>query len=278
MPGNHKPAEQEFISTMNRMRRMQRAAGQSQQFVISDTQSRPVINMGLLPNGASPAQYGIELLDPSSQDGLAQFGQLPNGSYGIAIFDATTGDIVSVMGPLPGGGYGFGVEDLSGNLRVAIGKLADGDYGLQVTDPTLSVTTEILPVYDAQYVPAQTTSSTTYVALSGPSVQATIASSGKAQIFVSAYIGYPGGTGGQQSGGFVGVGIDGALPTGVLDEFVYAANTVVGSTAVGGATSAGMQVVLSGLSAGQHTFKCYYKMDGPGTVTFSRMFLQITPL
>ncbi len=186
MPGNHRPADQEFFATINRMRRLQRAAGQSQQFVISDTQSRPVINMGLLP-GSSPAQYGIELLDASTQDELAQFGQLPDGTYGIAIFDGTTGNIVAKMGPLSGGGYGVEILDSSGNVLAEM-----TESGFYVLPAGASSGTPLQRVGGNAYsvgTGGTTTSAVPVTLGSGPSVSVPLGPSGQALVWVSSYVG-----------------------------------------------------------------------------------------
>lgn len=247
MPGNHRPADQEFFATINRMRRLQRAAGQSQQFVISDTQSRPVINMGLLP-GSSPAQYGIELLDASTQDELAQFGQLADGTYGIAIYDATTGNIVAKMGPLSGGGYGVEILDSSGNV---LAEMTESGFYVRPAGATSSTPLQRVGgnVYDVGT--GGTTSSTTPVTLgTGPSVTVPIGPSGQALVWVSSYVGI-----GPSGQGFVNLLANG---TTVASDLLYV-------SASDTAANYSMPYVLTGYANSTVTLTLTYRTNGVST-------------
>lgn len=173
-----------------------------------------------------------------------------------------------------------GVKDANGLTRVKTGLLPGGDYGIALTDPVTGVTTELLPVYqESDRGNDFSTSSTSYVAdTNTPALTATVGASGDVLLTVNSFIGIPGATGGAQSGGFVGISVDGAAITGILDEVLYLANSVVGTTAVGQAANQSAQVIVTGLSPGQHTFEMQYKMIGPGTVNYASRFLQARPL
>lgn len=188
--------------------------------------------------------------------------------------------IVNGLIPGSGGLYGFQVLDTGGNNRVQVGDLPGGDIGLSVSDPTTGTTTTILPVYkQTDGDNSLTTSSTTYVTDPNmPALTATIGAHEEALILLNSYVGIPGGTSGTQSGGFVGLSIDGGAPTGTFNELLYFANTVVGSTAVGMAANQSASFIATGLSSGQHTFEMQFKMTGPGSVTFESRYLQVQPL
>jgi hypothetical protein len=173
----------------------------------------------------------------------------------------------------------FQFSDQNFAIRVVIGLLPDGDFGLLVSD-ALGNATEILPVYQNSVATNEGTSSTTYADLTtpGPLLTAMIGASGNALLTVNATIGIPGSVvNNTQSGGFVGVSIDGGAPAAPLDQVLYFANTSTG-TALGQKANQSAQVVVTGLSVGQHTFEMKYEMDGPGTVNFGNRFLQVRPL
>jgi hypothetical protein len=170
-----------------------------------------------------------------------------------------------------------GVIDNNGVQRIAYGLLSSGDYGFAVTDAPGTTTTEFLPLYEANVLTTESTSSTSYTDLAtpGPIVTAVIGMSGQALVTVNSYIGVPGGAG-VQSAGFAGVSIDGTAPASPLDECLYL--SVSAAAAVGIATNCSCQVVVTGLSPGSHTFEMKYKMAGPGAVNFDERFLQVRPL
>lgn len=124
---------------------------------------------------------------------------------------------------------------------------------------------------------AQATASGTYVdlATAGPSLVVQIGASGSALVTVQSYCGVNG-IAGSQAGAFVGVGVDGALPTGSLDKMIYYAVSAAAAVGLAG-TPTGSSIVY-GLSQGPHTFKMMYYTASGGTVTFGSRQLQVTPL
>ena len=167
-----------------------------------------------------------------------------------------------------------GYRDLNGLVRVKYGQLYEQngitDYGIAVIDPIVGVTTELLPLYEANVLTTQSTSSTTYTNLTtpGPSLTATTTAAGTALVVVNSYIGVTG-VADAQSAGFVGVSIDGNTPADPLDEVLYFSVTS-GSQPVGIAGNQSASVIISGLTPGQHTFEMVYKTVGGEEVNFSR--------
>jgi hypothetical protein len=169
-----------------------------------------------------------------------------------------------------------GVLDNKGVQRVQYGLLKSGDYGFSVTDSLGTTTTEILPIYEANVLTGQSTTSTTYtdLATAGPLVSAIIGTSGQALLTVNSYVGISG-VAGAQSAGFVGIYIDGVL---WYDELLYFSVSNPGTTTVGMAANQSAQVVVTGLTPGSHTFEMKYKTVGGSTVTFGSRFLQVRPI
>jgi len=193
-----------------------------------------------------------------------------------------TGTRVIQIGVFPGSPvtYGLKVWDDDDNVRVQIGELSNGDYGILLEDALTGQTTELLPVYEDGVETVEGTSSTTYTDLStpGPGVTATVGASGVVDISVNCYVGIPGGSGSVQSLGAVGITIDGAPISGVLNECIYFANTVTGPDAVGMASNQSFRGTITGLAPGvTHTFEMKYRMSGPGTVNFGNRFLLVEP-
>ena len=171
-----------------------------------------------------------------------------------------------------------GIKDEDGNTRVKWGQLPLGDYGISLSDPATGNVTTLLPVYKEGITTAESTMSTTYTDLAtpGPEVTATIGMSGEALVIINSYIGVIG-VASAQSGGFVGVSIDGNAPVSPLDEILYFAVSS-GSEAIGIAGNQSAMVILTGLSVGQHTFEFKYKALGGNNVTFFNRFLQVAPI
>lgn len=123
----------------------------------------------------------------------------------------------------------------------------------------------------------QATTSGTYVDLAtpGPSLVVQIGASGSALIFIQSYCGVNA-MAGVTVGAYIGVGIDGALPTGTLDQLIYYSVSAVAAVGIAGTPSG--SAVVTGLSQGPHTFKMMYFTASGGTVNFQRRILQVTPL
>lgn len=244
-------------------------------------QNTPVVNLDQIPASAQTQsrRYGLQTLDPQGKQRL-MVGEQSDGSHGLWVYSAKTGKAVLKTGELTSNAtpdYGMIVEDPTGNTRVQLGELVDGDYGLSVTDPATSTTTQFLPVYEASVTSSSATTSTSYATLGGPSKAPTIGASGQALLTVNSLVGVTG-VAGALSAGFVGVGIDGATPSGFLNELLYFSVSSPTGAAVGIAGNQSAQVVVSTLPPGEHTFKMLYKTAGGQTVNFRNRFLQVRPL
>lgn len=169
-----------------------------------------------------------------------------------------------------------GVKDAHGITRVKTGLLPGGDYGVAVSDVN-GVTTEILPIYELNVGAPESTNSTAYTDLAtpGPLVTAIVGAGGQVLLTVNSYIGVPG-VASAQSGGFVGLSIDGAAPSGSLDELLYF-SVSSGTQAVGVAANQSSQIIVT-TGPGSHTFEMKYKTVGGATVTFAERFLQVRPI
>jgi hypothetical protein len=87
--------------------------------------------------------------------------------------------------------YGVTIFDPSGNKRVVLGQLPNGDHGIELIDAS-GHAQELLPALD-QYVGATlNTTSGTPVTLSGsPTVTVNIGANGDCEITAGAFVGYP---------------------------------------------------------------------------------------
>ena len=186
-------------------------------------------------------QNGSLVVQDINGNNRAVYGQLSDGTYGLQVFDNTHAE------------------------RVRIGQLASGDYGIQVTD-TAGNTEEILPQV-AQYVSTGiVVTSQTYIQNGGPAVTAVVGASGKVGVDSSAFVA----ANAANVGAWVALFVDGAHNTD-LTEVDSAAGQIT--------VSFGSTIILTGLSAGSHTFELYYKWtSASGTANFSNRSLVVTPL
>ena len=171
--------------------------------------------------------------------------------------------------------------DGSGNERVRLGLLANGDYGLQVID-VAGNSEEILPAVAQNVDTSINITSTTYVASSGPSVTATVGASGKVRLDASAYINPatgPVGSSNQETGGVVGLYIDGAFLKDVLSFDTFVNDPGATSILINGYSNSSTIRILTALSAGSHTFELRYKtINATNGCNFAARSLIVTPI
>jgi hypothetical protein len=240
-----------------------RALETQQQSIISNLQGQPILAFGLQP-GSNPAEYGIGLLNKAFGTPLAFFGEDAAGNVGLYYYDASgvkqsaydanglhfydsSGDEVVRLDST-----GLHVYNSSGVAQMNAGKLSNGDVAVEVIDAS-GQSNEIRP----QYVSGsgtETTSSTTALAVSGTSVTATIGATGNAFVTLVGI----GEMNGPSTGGgsaYFAVGVDGAAPTGWWSEL----QTNLTSAQITAPVS--VSRMITGLSAGSHTFECYVWSD-----------------
>ena len=175
------------------------------------------------------------------------------------------GNLRVQMGVLADGSYGVEAFDNDGNVRTQLGELPDGDYGLQVTDG-LGNTGEVNPPVFGSAGGAVTTSSTTWVALSGgPSVNAWVGTS-RALVLANAEVIIAAGVSGS-----ISVSVDGATPVDTNGN--YATFGISGTT--GGGSSVSLAWLATGLSQGEHTFAVWYENNGSGTPEFANRSITV---
>lgn len=164
------------------------------------------------------------------------------------------------------------VLDAAGVVRVKIGK--DGtDYGVKIYDAAganaVSLATLAFGQNYAEVIPEEATTSTSYVDLAtvGPSVPVTVGPSGRAIVLGGAYM-----TSTVTNQTVVaGLKVDAAATF----DFAALGNNTSGSIA--GDHAAG--VLVSGLSAGAHTFKLQYLQSlGGATARFGSRWMLVLPL
>ena len=190
----------------------------------------------------------VEILEARSRG-------LQNGS--IVVFDANNNTRL-VLGALADGTYGLEVLDNSGNVEVKLGQLNASPpiYGLGVLP---SGGTQLQQVGGfGNVLPAQALNqtNTSYLAFGAPNgVTTTIGPSGRALIMLTANI-ITSGT------GMVGVQVDSGLFGSLL--VVNNANLLVGDF-----------TVMSGMTAGSHTFTMGYNTNGvSSSFTSPQMIVQ----
>ena len=251
MPAVNPSSSRYLFDKINGLEKQLRALMHQQNVTIANQKGQPVLNFGLIPpiGAQTSAEYGLQMLNPGSGNvgtPLIQLGQQADGTYGLEVFDPAC------------------------NLRVQIGELdAAADYGLRVLDST-GAGMALLPPYDANIATQESTTSTTYTDLTtvGPEVTIQVGSSGRVQVTASAFIQVPVQT--TQAGGFVGINIDGAAPSG---DFVYLFNSIgVAGGYLAGSYSA--TTILTGLSQRSHTLKLQYRAYASATgADFAERFI-----
>lgn len=106
MPGVNGPVDLQFLAEFRDIKNRLRALETQQQSTVTDSQGRPVMNIGLVP-GSNPPRYGTQYLDPATGDEIAFFG-----------FDSSTGQVVNLT---LGGGSSIQSGDFNGSLPSTAG-------------------------------------------------------------------------------------------------------------------------------------------------------------
>jgi len=217
------------------------AVERQQSQTIVNASGRPVLNIGLIP-GSDPAQFGLECVDPSTGLTVGYIGIDSSDTMAIHIYNPS------------------GVEE------VRLGDQGSGIWGLSVLGPGGTLQQQAGVVADTvESLLTVTTSASAFINLGGPSVTCTIGPSGQALVTINSYAAL-----GTASALTASVGVDGSLtpPTGAP----YLINTSPNS----GALTLSAQTVVSGLSAGSHTFQeIFYQYD---TTSFSQNTIVVQPL
>ena len=311
MPPVPIPAEQYFFHRMAVTEQRLSAIETNQQSTLTDAEGRPVVNIGLAP-ASNPAQYGIQLVNPATGGQLAMFGVQEDGttsqsffdgsgnlrtkidSAGQHFYDGAGNQLVTIdsaglhvwntsgveVTRLDGAGfhsYSGGAEltridttgmhsfTSNGAERVRAGQLVSGDYGLQVIDTT-GASQEILPAVEQYVATLINVSSTTYVSDGGPSVSAVVGASGKVKLDATAQII----SNTASDGAYVGLAIDGTINRDLLWCYSAGGQTVATCAAT---------VIITGLSAGSHTFEMQYRhSSGTNPADFQQRSLVVTPI
>jgi len=167
--------------------------------------------------------------------------------------------------------HGTLVSDDSGNVRLQLGTLPDGDFGLAYFTPGTSIYQTLWPLVSDYADATISTESTSWTALAGsPTVTAVLGASGDAMVTVSAFIGM----GVADSTCSIGLAVDGGSP----EQWVAlsSASTVgVNATTVRQLSKSG----IGALTKGPHTFTLQYMTtDGSADANFSAQCLVVEPI
>ena len=172
--------------------------------------------------------------------------------------------------------------DGAGRRRAQVGLLPNGDYGIQVVDPT-GVAREVFPVAAASTVGPLSTTSSSFVAISGsPEVSAYIGASGDALVTVSATINTPTITSPTVVGGRIGLSVDGATPTGIWMEAGYNGGSypsALPETEWPASSAQLLSQTVGTVTPGEHTFGLVYSnLLGSASVFFTAIAIVVQPL
>jgi hypothetical protein len=165
--------------------------------------------------------------------------------------------------------YGVSIFDPSGNRRVVLGQLPNGDHGIELID-VAGNKQELLPARDDYVDTTLSTTSGTPVGLSGsPFVNITIGASGDCEITAGAFVGYP----------TAGSALAYLLVDGGTAYSIFGGS---GSSAAAGNLQSTRRIstwipAIFPLAPGGHSFTMAYVATG-GTGNFSANYLKVQPL
>lgn len=250
------------------LQRQVKALASQQNLVISNNQRQKVLTLGTAaslpgssysaPDSSDTPTFAMQLLNPNGTP-MMQVGEQFDTTYSPGmVFFAANGDILTVLDD-----SGLTVNDSSGNTRVQLGALPNGDYGLEITDAA-GLAQVVNPLY-AQTGASSTTlaEATSWSSFSFPTLTAPIGPSGKALIMVGAWLQSP-------SGGSIALGLEvnGVAPT---YGSIY--------SDISGKGSFGYMYVAAGLPQGSITFTLVYQTGSvSGNYTIESPSLVIWPL
>lgn len=271
MPGVYPPNN--LASVLRQLALRLRAVETQQQATYSNLQGQPVITTGNQP-GPRPYMYGYQFWNPSTGQPLAFFGedgglvalyyysaegqkQSQYDETGLHFYDTSGNEVVRLDST------GLHVYDSSDRNRVNLGGLSNGDYGLQVIDPS-GQSNEIRPTYSASNYTSGSLNTT--LSAIGSAVTATIGESGRALVTGSAYFGIGAN---MTATGYVYV--DGTTATGEPEIVLSNSN----SGGIAGTVSA--TTVVSGLTPGSHSFQIYANVS-TGSGSYGETAVTVIPL
>lgn len=119
MPGVNPPNSEQLQQFLANLHNRLRALETQQQLTISGSNGQPVVNLGLVP-GSNPAEYGLQLVDPTTENVVAFLGE---DSSGDAVFNVT------------------GTETVTGTLNVTGNMVVGGNLSVpngSITNAALS--------------------------------------------------------------------------------------------------------------------------------------------
>lgn len=208
--------------------------------------------------GSTTISNGALIITDAAGNSLIYLGQLPDATYGLAVYDPAGHQLLKLDAT------GLAQFDTAANPRTKLGLLPNNDYGLasysRANDNTY---TEILPAKSASVPGILSTNSASYVNLGGPSVTATVGATGNVLLTASSRIAIT------ADNGWVGISIDGGAPSDLLVAGIGTGN-ILEATA--------LTEIITGLSAGNHTFQMWYRVSGTATANFSANNLVVTPI
>lgn len=172
--------------------------------------------------------------------------------------------------------FGIWIFNTDGSVATKLGDLGDDQYGMAVLPAGAAPGTALQRVggaIEAQQISPVTYSSTSWgdTSPAGPSVTVPIGPSGQALVTMDCKISSGANAAGETA--IAGLSIDGAAPSGtpVIEEGITLNGSIVGS--------ASTTFLVSGLTAGSHTFKMQYAVTTTGVNgTFTDSTLLVQPL
>jgi hypothetical protein len=205
----------------------------------------------------------LQVLDPLGRLVLS-LGYQPDGTLGLATYNPVTGGKVIDLGLQGDGTEGLAMFNPAGAKVLQVGQQPSGIYGLGVLqNGVLQLLSGVL----GNFAPAsQSTASGTAVSFGdGPTITATIGTSGSALVSIGGYIltsvaGVP---------NDIVVAVDGVIPR---DGGGIPLLDVEGLTSVFGTA------IVDGLTPGPHVFTHQYYAGGATTATYLHRQLTVQPL
>lgn len=264
MPGVPASGDDQLAYQIAQMHNMMRGMATQQQTTLTNSNGQPVLNFGLSP-GSNPAQFGLQFVNPATGGQLMFVGEDGSGNAYTAFYDGSGTMRIKIDD------VGFHVYDSSGTERARLGLTTNGDEGLQVFDPS-GASNEILPRYISGSGSSGSVTSTTPTAVSGTSVTANIGASGNALVSLFG-IGEMNGPAAAGGSAYFAVGVDGAAPAGLWSELQ------TNLTAAQLTAPVYISRLITGLTAGSHTFQSYVWSDSTGhSVNLFDAYTMVEPI
>jgi len=183
------------------------------------------------------------------------------------------------------------IKDATGSVRVQIGLLSDGTYGIEVKETGQDIFHQVPYIFSSTIDTFQSTTSVSFTDLAtvGPVQLVPIRSTGRVLVMVSSQVQWPSNaysSGPVTQGGYVTISASGANTITTAQGSVKLLPMHLWSWGLSGGiqfsnTSTMMSTsaaVFSGLNAGDTTFTVKYSSPGGGTTEFGRRNLTIFAL